>query len=567
MDQRTTDVTTGGGPNTGASGSGGGAPRFEAPGPGSWMLDTTHHGRRPVTAYLQPSYAAAMATGMPRLFEAYGLPLAEARAAFVEGCLYVRMLGVGEPEGGGSPPPTPVLWALSRLHPVLRRRKRAAAAALAGRRWRQEVDEWFDVDRADVVSANVALQRVDLGALDDAALIAHLEACTAHFGQTSVDGFVHHGGDLVPIGLYLAACSDWGIDAATAASLLRGASPATLATERLLAPAAAAIAAAPAPPTSVDEVRALGPDAARAVDEWLEQHGWRLLTSDDLDAPTLAERPDLQLRALLGARGDAPDGAAGGGPDPASVRQQVPAGHRATFDERLAEARYGLRLRDDHVGVRWNWPAGLVRRALLEVGRRLGERGGAHDPCHAVELAPDEVADALAGGGPGRDALAARRARRDAVEAAGPPSHLGDDATPPPVAAMPGPLATMAGAVLASISAMEAAPERPDLAGTGVGGRAYRGRACVARSAVEALDALEPDDVLVVPLTSPSYDALFPLVGAVVTEEGGPLSHAAIMAREFEVPAVVGVAGATGRVPHGASVEVDPVAGRVTVLP
>ena len=128
--------------------------------------------------------------------------------------------------------------------------------------------------------------------------------------------------------------------------------------------------------------------------------------------------------------------------------------------------------------------------------------------------------------------------------------------------------AAMARATAALMACMEAdvtAPQDEPLHGMGVGDRAYRGRACVVRDARDAVDRLEPGDVLVAPFTGPSFNSLLPVLGALVVEEGGTLCHAAIVAREFEVPAVVGALGAMS-IPHGATVEVDPLAGVVRVL-
>jgi pyruvate,water dikinase len=104
-----------------------------------------------------------------------------------------------------------------------------------------------------------------------------------------------------------------------------------------------------------------------------------------------------------------------------------------------------------------------------------------------------------------------------------------------------------------------------ELQGVGIGGSCYRGRACVATDAGEALEQLQPGDVLVARFTGPSFNSILPLLGALVTEEGGPLCHAAIVAREFGLPAVVGVLGAMTTITHGSTVEVDPRAGRVRV--
>lgn len=539
-----------------------GAIVFEPPGPGSWMLDTTHHGRRPLSGYLAPAYHQAFVDGMPQMFERYGLPVDRARAEYVEGCSYVRIMGVGEPEAPkGGPPPAIVFKVLSRVHPALRRRTRTAARAWVERRWRSDVDQWFDHDREPTIAELLRLGKVDPGELDDHGVLEHLREVTAHFERLAERGFADHGGDLVPVGDYIAHCRRWGIDDGEAASLLAGASPASTETADLLAPAVEAIAAADHTPTDLAEIRALGPDADAAVELWLELHGDRLLLSDDLDSPTLNELPDVQYRAVLAGGARRPDA-----PVPDAVRGRVPAADRALFDELLGEARYGLRLRDDNVGVRWNWPVGLIRRALLDVGSRLVDRGRATAATDALELAIDEVEPLLLHGvGPTAAELASRAARRLAVEAAGPPLALGPPDSPPPVDAFPPALARAANAILAMIDVMQGVPGSP-LTGVGVGTSSYRGRACVLRDAAEAIDRLQAGDVVVAPFTGPAWNSLLSLVGAFVVEEGGAMCHAAIVAREFGVPAVVGVAGATSQIPDGAVVEVDPLAGSVRMV-
>ena len=103
------------------------------------------------------------------------------------------------------------------------------------------------------------------------------------------------------------------------------------------------------------------------------------------------------------------------------------------------------------------------------------------------------------------------------------------------------------------------------LSGAGVGTEAYRGRVRIAMSPEQAIDTLEPGDVLVVRATSPAFNAVLSIAGAVVTAEGGPLSHAAVLARELGIPAVVGASGALD-LRDGSLVEVDPRLGAVRVL-
>lgn len=99
--------------------------------------------------------------------------------------------------------------------------------------------------------------------------------------------------------------------------------------------------------------------------------------------------------------------------------------------------------------------------------------------------------------------------------------------------------------------------------GVGVSPGVASGRACVLFSPADA-DRMEPGGVLVAPLTTPAWTALMASAAAIVTDTGGALSHASIVAREFGVPAVVGTGDATWLIEHGTHVTVDGDSGTVT---
>jgi len=389
---------------------------FEPPAPGQWELETSHHGLRPLSPFLRDAYRRAFETGIVEPLQRYGLPLAAVEAKFVNGCLYMRPLAVGEKPGSvpKSPPPAFVMKLLVRVHPELRRRARTAEKAFAQRRWRDEVDQWFDHDRSAQLAENRVLQAVDPSALGDLDLATHIARALSHFERSARRNLATHGGDLVPTGDLLAHCEEWGIGPNEAAGLLTGSSPATVETAVMLAPVARSIRHGDVPVaslTSVDDVRALSDEIRAAVDAWLDLHMWRTVTSDDVDRPTLAEVPELQLAALLGA-GEQLHVAE---PNDAAVRARVPAEHRALFDELLIEARYGHRQREDIRGLCWNWPCGLVRRGLLEAGRRLQAPGRVHQVEHVVELFPDEFDRVMRGSDqPSANELAERAAERAA---------------------------------------------------------------------------------------------------------------------------------------------------------
>jgi rifampicin phosphotransferase len=76
---------------------------------------------------------------------------------------------------------------------------------------------------------------------------------------------------------------------------------------------------------------------------------------------------------------------------------------------------------------------------------------------------------------------------------------------------------------------------------------------------------LEPGEILVAPSTDPGWTPLFLTAGALVMEMGGMMSHGAVVAREYGIPAVVGVAGATEQITTGQRITVDGAAGTVVL--
>jgi pyruvate,water dikinase len=79
-------------------------------------------------------------------------------------------------------------------------------------------------------------------------------------------------------------------------------------------------------------------------------------------------------------------------------------------------------------------------------------------------------------------------------------------------------------------------------------------------------DRIVEGDVLLTESTTEAFNILLPLLGAIVTDAGGLLSHSAIVAREYGIPGVVGTRDATDRIRDGARVRVDGDAGEVTLL-
>jgi pyruvate,water dikinase len=82
----------------------------------------------------------------------------------------------------------------------------------------------------------------------------------------------------------------------------------------------------------------------------------------------------------------------------------------------------------------------------------------------------------------------------------------------------------------------------------------------------EDFGRIEPGDIIVCPSSNPSWVPVFAIAGGLVTNSGGVLAHAAVVAREFGLPAVLGVTGATSRITDGRQLEIDGTKGTVRLL-
>ena len=186
---------------------------------------------------------------------------------------------------------------------------------------------------------------------------------------------------------------------------------------------------------------------------------------------------------------------------------------------------------------------GEVRRVHLELGRRLVEAGRLEQPLDVDLLRSTELRAALEGAGPPPAELARRRRWLQQRE----------DERPLPVRFTGTPRAP----------AVEV-PTGDRLPGWAASPGRHTGRARVLWSPRPEL--LQPGEVLVAAATDAGWSPLFLRAGAIVVERGGPLSHAAIVARELGVPAVLNVTGATAAL-DGRTVTVDGDAGDVVVHP
>jgi pyruvate,water dikinase len=188
-----------------------------------------------------------------------------------------------------------------------------------------------------------------------------------------------------------------------------------------------------------------------------------------------------------------------------------------------------------------------LRRLLLPIGAELAQRGCLMVADDIFFLTLPEVRDAL-DGMDFRVTVQERRAlfTQESLRRAVPLVLLSDGTTP---VTEPDALASTG----ATLRGLPAAPGHTTAA---------------ARVVYDPHDsALMPGEILVASVTDPGWTPLFLTAGGLVMEFGGPMAHGAIVAREYGIPAVVGVTGATERIPNGSRITVDGSTGTIVIEP
>jgi nucleoside-diphosphate-sugar epimerase/phosphohistidine swiveling domain-containing protein len=271
------------------------------------------------------------------------------------------------------------------------------------------------------------------------------------------------------------------------------------------------------------------PEFHSAVLAELELIGHRGPAEVEMLSTSYADNPELLVRMVARAMSAPP------APEPRQPQiplRAKPVAALATRQLRDREVR-----RDKMVRAIW-----VLRSLLREYGRRLVDAGIFDTVDDVFYLLVDEL-DAPPPDV--SDLVARRRAEQRRLNTVVPPTVFSGDWQP-------------------SSTSSPALTSGDTLHGVGVCGGRVRGRVRIVRP--ETIDDLQPGEILVAEVTDVGYTAAFCYAAAVVTELGGPMSHAAVVAREFGFPCVVDAQGATKSLPSGALVEVDGRTGEIRVL-
>ncbi|HEX7792825.1 MAG TPA: PEP-utilizing enzyme [Vicinamibacterales bacterium] len=554
---------------------------FTAPGPGSWQLDGVHF-PHPVTKLFAEVFPRSFDAGFREGARIYGSLLETIEFGTVNRFLYFTPRPVGAPKSATKVPPKLLFQFLLRVHPELRRRVASGRDTVASKRWRQDLSEWDKDRKPAAVAAHLALQAVDLGALNSGELVAHLDKSLAHWRRMIEQHHRFDAAALLPVGDFIAHAAGWtGLEPARLCTLLAGASDVSSGGSPELDRLQKALRADPNTLTLLDQAKSPGEaianlrtargDLGVAARDWLNLVSFRLQNGLDICELTNAELPELLLttvrRALSGTLGHPAAKAA----DTTAIRDRVAAEHRSQFDELLAEARLMYRLRDERGLYSDIWAAGIFRHAVLEAGRRLVATGRLEQADLLVEADADEMRALLTNGtAPSSAELAERAKYRSTASPAEAPATLGPaSGGPPPAAWMPRDTARLESAIgmgIAGIWTESSAPSEARLVrGLGVSAGLAEGIARVVQD-VNGFGKLKQGDILVTRSTTAAFNVVLPLLAGIVTDRGGTLSHSAIVAREYGIPAVVGSREATRLIPDGARIRVDGTLGEAVIL-
>jgi pyruvate,water dikinase len=304
-----------------------------------------------------------------------------------------------------------------------------------------------------------------------------------------------------------------------------------------------------------------GPSFVAAVTTTLTVHGHLGQLADDLEMASFGEQPELYVAEIAKRL----DGSAIGTTERSRqlrhqadelVEQAMTALSSNPEALRRFEVVLALARRVGPLSERHNYwidRAALahLRRLAIRVGRRLVFDGVIEHHADVFYLRRAEVGSLLRAPRNQRSVVARRRKKHQAASRINPMSRIGSS----PTSSDDRP----------HFTPPEPSPAGAGFQGTGASPGVARGPARVVLD-LAGFARVNPGDIIVCHSSNTSFVPIFSIAGGLITNVGGLLSHAAIVAREFGLPAVVGLADATARIADGQELEIDGTQGTVRLL-
>ena len=521
----------------------------------------------PMSRHLWELVTPAFKEGTRRAFERYGCVLEYFDVARYQGRRYLRAHIVNTPE-------------------KLLERQKTAAEVWARKLWRQDCEAW------PAVKSRLRQRLIEFARRNPRNMnVGELHETISELRELLFEGTVHHfaqqPASMIPVGDWVRRTREvTGASVCDIIAVLHSCRSGLADCLHMIDELVRDIRSNPEavnlihdqatdPGVRLEHLRSISKDVERHLDAYMDEYGDRIVTGFDIVDSTLRELPACTL-SLIASR-IAPAQARTGNTESvhsaeASLRERVPAVRLPDFEQGLIEAKIVYGLHDEDVRTTYLWPLGLMRRLILAAAERLVSRGALETRDDVFHTAPAEL-DALLREetSPSSEDISRRAAEWREWAAEEPPTTVGERSPLPGPEVLGESCSRISSAIVfyfAEMEGRETYPIQPSgplrLQGLAASPGCYEGRARVVRDPAD-LANLSVGDVLVAHTTSPAYNVILPSVGAVVTDRGGALCHAAIIAREFSVPAVVGINQATLRIPDGARVLVDGDRGIVAI--
>jgi pyruvate,water dikinase len=553
---------------------------------GYWEHDASHF---PVPNYPIESFVPAMVGGAVKTWASeFGYLFDGIEFRDIGGWAYQRLAPLGGKEG----PELPgwLMWMMVRLVPSVRNRLAMAREAVQTDKAGLCIDRWYDSWLPELTEAVDELKIIDLAGLSDDGLEAHIDRCS-RLGTRGIE--IHallHGSLAIILYELVTTCERLlGWDMATTLEVVRGTSYKSTEPARRLSELADLATKRPevlrAAQLPDDEVMSwletIDEDFAADFARYLDEYG-EVALGQSVVEPTYAEMPSVLIATIAnqvetGFRPEAAD------ETNRRLREQSIASGRAELTSNPTDleefARVLLRgqkaypVREDNEFFTFSRPFAQFRYAVLELGDRLAARGVIAEPQDVMFLHLDEALTALSESPDLRAEVLLRKGQRAWASSNPGPPYYGKQAPPPSdLSFLPSdarlPMEAMLWS-LESIMAVEASKktqrDATTITGTPASTGTYTGPVRVVKDE-SGFSKIRAGDVLVCPITSPVWSVLFPTIGALITDTGGILSHPAIIAREYRIPAVVATGNATQLLREGQIVTVDGSAGAVELM-
>jgi phosphohistidine swiveling domain-containing protein len=301
------------------------------------------------------------------------------------------------------------------------------------------------------------------------------------------------------------------------------------------------------------------------LDRYAQEFGWRT-GSLDVTEPSWVEEPARAIdnvRMMLRVDTD-PEEDQRRGAERAEARAEECRAKLADDPEKLDEfnflyevvKQYPMMQENHNFYIDQTFRA-LLRQPFLEAGRRMVARGVLNDPRDFVYLRLNEIKGFLSGDLTSRvDTVAERRAEMEHWQTQVPPTFVGTQ-----------PAEMELDPFWSEFLGVPSEPSQDPkvIKGMGASRGTATGTARVIRSLAET-DRVEEGDILICDMTTPAWTPLFAFLGGIVADSGGPLSHCAVLAREYGLPCVTGTIVGTRVIPDGAQITIDGTQGVVRIL-